>query len=145
MLTILVFTLFTNCVSRYIFNIPLPWAEEFAVYCYVWLAFIGAACAFNQKSHLKMEVLSEKMSVKTKKWLQIFIFFFIEILLIFLIVQGFKAMSLQRAKYTIALPIRISSMYFFAFPLVLSSVSMLITGIFFILEILNDIKKEIKI
>lgn len=141
-LIILVGVLFINCVARYVFNNPLPWAEEFAVYCFVWLTFLGAACAFNQRKHIKINVFPEAMSIRTKNNLKIFCYILILSLTIFLIIHGIKAMSLQKAIHTIAFPIKISSMYFFAFPLVLSSVSMLITCIFFIFEVLNNKKKR---
>lgn len=134
LLAIMVFVLFINCITRYAFNNPLVWAEEVAVYCFIWMVFIGVSVGFSQKRHLTMGLLSEKMSVKSKKYFQIFIDIFIGVLLIFLIIQGSKSIYLQRQIYTISLPIRIPNSYFYALPLVISSISMLLKDIYFLLE-----------
>lgn len=135
-LVIMVASLFANVVMRYVFRSPLPWAEEVAVYCFIWLTFLGASVALKRRRHLVMSLLPEKkLSLRAKNAFKFFAYFCLAALLIFLVIQGSRAMSLQRAMHTIALPLRISSMYFYAVPLVVGSVSMLITTVYFILEL----------
>lgn len=132
-LSLLVVDLFVNCVLRYVFRNPFAWAEEFAVYCFLWVTFIGASIALKRGKHLSITILPKKISIRTKNHLQIFIYLFIGVLIIFLIIQGNKAIYLQRDSHTIALPVKLPSLYFFALPLVMSSISMLLTVIYFLI------------
>lgn len=39
-------------VSRYIFNAPIAWSEEFARYSFVWISYIGCAyCVSGGRAH----------------------------------------------------------------------------------------------
>jgi TRAP-type transport system small permease protein len=49
-------TLF-NVAGRYCFNRPIPWAEEFARYAFIWLVFLGAAVCTKQNRHIAIDVL----------------------------------------------------------------------------------------
>lgn len=42
---------------RYILNSPLYWGEEAARLLLIWLSFIGAALAFQRKTHISMDVV----------------------------------------------------------------------------------------
>ncbi len=41
-----------NVVSRYFFGFPIPWAEEFARYAFIWLVFMAAAMCTKYGRHL---------------------------------------------------------------------------------------------
>jgi len=47
----------SNVVGRYLFNSPIPWAEEFARYAFIWLVFFGAVVCTKQKRHIVVDVL----------------------------------------------------------------------------------------
>ncbi len=49
-------TLF-NVAGRYCFNSPIPWAEEFARYSFIWLVFLGAVVCTKQKRHIIIDIL----------------------------------------------------------------------------------------
>ena len=44
-------------VMRYIFNSPLVWSEELAVYIMVWMTFIGSVICMRDKEHIEVTVL----------------------------------------------------------------------------------------
>ncbi len=48
---------FTNVLARYLFNNPIPWAEEFSRYAFIWLVFMGAAVATKRKKHIVIETV----------------------------------------------------------------------------------------
>ena len=47
----------TNVVARYGFNSPIPWAEEFSRYAFIWLVFIGAVICTKHKKHICIDVV----------------------------------------------------------------------------------------
>jgi tripartite ATP-independent transporter DctM subunit len=48
---------FTQVVSRYIFNSPISWTEEMARILFVWLVFLGTFLALKTKGHIAIETL----------------------------------------------------------------------------------------
>lgn len=44
-------------ITRYFFNLPLDWAEEFGRYAFIWLVFVGAAVATKQKKHIIIDAV----------------------------------------------------------------------------------------
>jgi len=46
-----------NVVARYVFNAPIPWAEELARYAFIWLVFIGAALCSKHRRHVGIDVV----------------------------------------------------------------------------------------
>jgi TRAP-type C4-dicarboxylate transport system permease small subunit len=49
-------TLF-NVAGRYFFSSPIPWAEEFSRYAFIWLVFFGAVVCTKQGRHIAVDVL----------------------------------------------------------------------------------------
>jgi TRAP-type C4-dicarboxylate transport system permease small subunit len=46
---------FVNVVSRYVFNDPIPGADELATLCFTWAVFVGAAAGVRQRLHIGIE------------------------------------------------------------------------------------------
>ena len=46
-----------NVVGRYGFNSPIPWAEEFSRYAFIWLVFMGAVICTKHKKHICIDVV----------------------------------------------------------------------------------------
>ena len=44
-------------VLRYIFNSPLTWSEELAVYIMVWMTFIGSVICMRDNEHIEVTIL----------------------------------------------------------------------------------------
>jgi TRAP-type C4-dicarboxylate transport system permease small subunit len=54
-LTVLVVSISTAVLFRYVFNSPLAWPDELARYTLVWLTFIGAPLATKSHSHIVVD------------------------------------------------------------------------------------------
>ena len=50
-------TVFAGVISRYIFNDSFSWTEEFAIWGFTWLIFLGAALGVARDSHIGVELL----------------------------------------------------------------------------------------
>lgn len=43
-------------VFRYVIGAPLPWSEEMARYCFVWIVFLGGAVGLARGIHLGVDI-----------------------------------------------------------------------------------------
>jgi len=59
-------TLF-NVISRYVFNQPLSWAEEFGSTLFVWLIMLGAALALKERQHFAVELIVDRLPAGWRK------------------------------------------------------------------------------
>lgn len=62
---------FLNVVLRYGFNSSINVTEEVARYLFVWLTFLGAILAFNEGLHVKVTILTTKLSVAKQRLLSL--------------------------------------------------------------------------
>ncbi len=46
---------FTNVVTRYVFDFSLNWAEELSRYLMIWVAYLGAGLAMREGRHVAIE------------------------------------------------------------------------------------------
>lgn len=58
-------------VSRYVFNAPLAWSEEFARYSFVWISYIGCAYCVGVDGHTSITALVDKVSPRTRRILKL--------------------------------------------------------------------------
>jgi C4-dicarboxylate transporter, DctQ subunit len=54
--------LFVNVVMRYVFLLPIYWAEEFVRYLMVWLIFIGASQVTRWGGHVAVDIVPRVLS-----------------------------------------------------------------------------------
>ena len=43
-------------IFRYVIAAPLPWSEELARYCFVWIVFLGGAIGLSRGIHLGVDL-----------------------------------------------------------------------------------------
>lgn len=58
-------------ISRYVFNDALSWSEEFAIWAFTWLIFLGAAVAIGRHGHVAMTFLSNALKGRARDALAI--------------------------------------------------------------------------
>lgn len=80
----LVVSLFAQVISRYLFNFPIMWTDEIGRYVFIWIVYLGSAAAFKNKSHLIVDVFTQKMPQKLQYYLNLF-FHIVIILFLFLV------------------------------------------------------------
>ena len=62
------FATFANVVSRYVFNSPIQWAEEFARYAFIWVVFAGAVVCTKRKRHIAIDGLVTVLPPVLRAW-----------------------------------------------------------------------------
>lgn len=53
-LIVLIFMGFISVICRFVLQVPLAWAEEFMLFCMVWIAYLGASAAANERKHVRV-------------------------------------------------------------------------------------------
>jgi len=66
-LAVMVVLVFGNVVMRYGFNSGLTLSEELSRWLFVWMTFIGAIVALEERTHLGTDMLVAKLSMTGKK------------------------------------------------------------------------------
>lgn len=66
-LALMVVLVFTNVVLRYALNSGISVSEELSRWLFVWLTFMGAVVALNERAHLGTDMLVSRLSAKGKK------------------------------------------------------------------------------
>ena len=59
-------------VMRYVFNSPLTWSEELAVFVMIWLTFIGSLICMRDNEHIEVTILVDHMPRALKRIVMIF-------------------------------------------------------------------------
>jgi TRAP-type transport system small permease protein len=66
-LVAMVIMVFGNVVLRYGFNSGISISDEMSRYCFIWLTYIGAMVAMQDKGHLGVDTLVRRLSLGGKK------------------------------------------------------------------------------
>lgn len=66
-MVVMVVLIFTQVITRYIFESSLSWSEEFARYVHIWQIWIGASFAIRKKEHIKVEAFKNLLNEKGRK------------------------------------------------------------------------------
>ena len=66
-LMLMVVLVFTNVVLRYALNSGITVSEELSRWLFVWLTFLGAVVALNERAHLGTDMLVSRLSPLGKK------------------------------------------------------------------------------
>ncbi len=122
----IVLSIFVQVVSRYLFNRPHVWVEEFATYCFIWLVFIGAAFAHVKGRHIIVTTLIDSLSRRVQLVLSICANIAILTFLFSLIRFGFKQFATEMPLHSIALPVRLPRPLFYSLPFLIGTISMFI-------------------
>ncbi|MGZ5179481.1 MAG: TRAP transporter large permease [Ramlibacter sp.] len=60
--------LLAGVVMRFVFNHPIPWADELASILFLWLANLGAAVALRRGAHMRTTALVSRWSPRAQAW-----------------------------------------------------------------------------
>lgn len=69
--TVLIIALAGGVLFRYAFKSPLFWSDELAIFCLIWITFIGGSMGLKQKASPSITIVTDLVSGKVKKILMI--------------------------------------------------------------------------
>jgi TRAP-type C4-dicarboxylate transport system permease small subunit len=73
-MTVLVLDVVWQVLSRYVLTDPSSWTEELATYLMIWVGMLGASVALNRGSHLGIDYMVSKFSVRNRLKTEVFVF-----------------------------------------------------------------------
>ncbi|WP_146588739.1 TRAP transporter large permease [Puniceibacterium confluentis] len=65
-LTAMTVVVFASVIARYAFNAGLPWSEEFAIWGFTWLIFIGVALGVRGNRHVAVDILLDLLGPRLR-------------------------------------------------------------------------------
>lgn len=71
LLTILLGSLSAGVISRHVFNSPIFWSDELALFCLAWITFIGASMSLKAKASPSITMLTDSVRPQFKKIIQV--------------------------------------------------------------------------
>lgn len=92
-LVLMALLMFVEVLRRYFWNQQFAWSEELIRYMAMWVAFLGGAVAYKEKSLVCFDLLSGKLVKKKKLLLSLFSNTLILAFLVFVCYLGFKNIS----------------------------------------------------
>ncbi|MEX0502663.1 TRAP transporter small permease [Alphaproteobacteria bacterium LSUCC0719] len=70
---VMVLVTLAQVIFRYLLEAPLPWSEELARYCFVWIVFLGGAIGFFRGVHLGVDLLVNALPQRLRSILDLLI------------------------------------------------------------------------
>ena len=68
---VMVVVTLAQVVFRYVLAAPLPWSEELARYCFVWIVFLGGAIGLERGIHLGVDLFVNLLPSKLRTGLDV--------------------------------------------------------------------------
>lgn len=133
LLSIFILVVLAKVVFRNYLHISMMWADEVAVFCFIWTVFLGAAVAVRHKLHYTVDLAPNK--IRLNLTFDIIANFIILTLIYVMVFHGYSFTKMGLSRFSIALEI----------PLAFTFASIPVSGLFMFFfaveQLINDIKK----
>jgi C4-dicarboxylate transporter DctQ subunit len=97
---VMVVATFLQVVTRYLLSFSLPWADELARHCLVWMVFIGMVSALVRGQHVTVDILLVRYRGRLRRWALSFIDLASAVLFGVLLYGGVLLMQLTATQIT---------------------------------------------
>ena len=98
-------------VFRYVIAAPLPWSEELARYCFVWIVFLGGAVGLSRGIHLGVDLLVNKLPKRMRGGMAALTNFLIAGFAIVVIYASFPVINMNMLQRSPPLGVQMSYIY----------------------------------
>jgi len=102
---------FAQVLFRYVFQTPFGWTDEFAIFGFIWLCFLGAAVAEKRGRHFRVTVLVDKMGPKTRLVVDIVLHLILFVILYRFFLDGIRYFQQGKAGISAIMQIPLSYIY----------------------------------
>ncbi|MEA4848234.1 MAG: TRAP transporter small permease [Clostridiaceae bacterium] len=86
----MVVSLFAQVISRYLLSSSIMWTDEIGRYTFIWIVYLGAVVAFKKRTHLVVDIFTQKMPPKLQFYLNLFFQIVIMLFLLLVFIFGVK-------------------------------------------------------
>ena len=70
-LAALIIDIWIGIFGRYVFELPVTWAEELARYLMIWAALLAVSCGVARREHVAVTALLHRVPVRKRRWLEV--------------------------------------------------------------------------
>ena len=98
-------------IFRYVIAAPLPWSEEMARYCFVWIVFLGGALGLARGIHLGVDLFVNMLPRGAQRWLDILTSLLIGAFAAIVINASFPVLNMNMFQRSPALGVQMSWIY----------------------------------
>jgi len=108
MMTVVVFM---QVIYRYFLMSPLSWAEEFARFCFIWVALLGMAVAVKDRAHFSITMLTQRFPAPVQSALKVMVLLVSSWLFLILIREGWSMVQINQMQESPAIGVSMSFPY----------------------------------
>ena len=91
---------FLQVICRYLLSFSLPWADELARFCLVWMVFVGMVSALVRGQHVTVDILLDRYRGRVQRWALNLIDVACAVLFVVLLDGGVQLMELTATQTT---------------------------------------------
>jgi len=113
MFALMVIFIFLQIIMRFIVGHSLVWSEELGKFIFVWLSWLGISIGERRNEHIKITLLTDRLS---PKWQKIFEIVAYLVLLVILAVIIYYAVILVEFQWKVSMPESRSALHGDIFP-----------------------------
>jgi TRAP-type transport system small permease protein len=71
LLAALVIDIWIGVFGRYVFELPVTWAEELARYLMIWTALLAVSCGVARREHVAVTALLHRVPIRIRRWFDV--------------------------------------------------------------------------
>jgi TRAP-type C4-dicarboxylate transport system permease small subunit len=119
---------------RYAFDTSIWWAQEISLLMMMVAYYVGISCVFRARNYVIIHFLAERFSLRT----QLYLYYFAQLLtIVFCSVVLFESIGVTEELLTTYTVIMHLPIFYWTFPLMVASASMIATSIYYFWAVWN--------
>lgn len=67
----LILDIWIGIFGRYVFELPVTWAEELARYLMIWAALLAVSCGVARREHVAVTALLHRIPIHIRRWVDV--------------------------------------------------------------------------
>jgi TRAP-type C4-dicarboxylate transport system permease small subunit len=68
---VLIIDIWIGIFGRYVFELPVTWAEELARYLMIWAALLAVSCGVARREHVAVTALLHRFPIHIRRWFDV--------------------------------------------------------------------------
>ncbi|MBO6755003.1 MAG: TRAP transporter small permease [Roseibium sp.] len=108
---VMIIVTLAQVIFRYVIAAPLPWSEELARYCFVWIVFLGGAIGLSRGIHLGVDLFVNMLPEPARRGLDVLTSVLIAAFAATVIYASYPVLNMNMWQRSPALGIQMSWIY----------------------------------